>query len=205
MKIKCPQCRNIAEATILFSKRITGGVYFTATYYLVECNSCQGICLSSDPRRLSARSLKDIHPQNILWPPPKSMQLQAFPTLVAAALSDAVDCYNAGVYSACAVMVGKAVEAVCLDKLGKPNNLQEGLQLLRNAKIIDEMLYSWGDLLRKERNIGAHANDQTTSRQDADDILEFAHAICHYIYVLAQKQEEYLRRKLAKKTRRRNK
>ncbi|MGA2798367.1 MAG: DUF4145 domain-containing protein [Thermoguttaceae bacterium] len=145
--------------------------------------------------------MKSSEPQNILWPQPKVLQLQPFPMLVATSLKDAQDCYNAGVYSACAVMAGKSIEAVCLDKLGKPHNLHEGLQLLKTGKIIDEMLYSWGDLLRKERNIGAHANDQKTTKQDADDVLQFAHAICHYIYVLARKQNEYLRRQLTKKAR----
>ena len=49
--------------------------------------------------------------------------------------------------------------------------------------------------MRKERNIGAHAIETEIKRQDATDILDFAVAICEYIYVLTDKYNAYLARK----------
>jgi hypothetical protein len=91
-------------------------------------------------------------------------------------------------------MCGKAIEAICWHKTGAKTTLADGLKSLRDAKIIDELLFSWGDLLRRERNIGAHANENSTSKRDAEDVLEFTHAICEYIYLLSDKYRQFLAR-----------
>jgi hypothetical protein len=100
-------------------------------------------------------------------------------------------------YMTCAVMCGRAVEAICMDKT-KSKTLAEGLKKLKSAKIIDEKLFEWSEALRHERNIGAHAGDETTSRQDASDVLDFALAISEYVYVLDDKYKAYLIRKAKK-------
>ena len=202
MKIKCPHCHTIVDPDLLFSERIPARDQWRAcTYHLVSCSLCHGISLSCDLRIIPKQWIKSHEPERILWPQPKDLPLQDFPKLVASYMNDAQGCYNAGVYSASAVMCGKVIEAICLDKIGQPKNLREGLQRLKSTKIIDELLYSWGELLRRERNIGAHASEQETTKQDADDVLEFAYAICHYIYVLSKKQSKYLSRKRSKTTR----
>ena len=52
--------------------------------------------------------------------------------------------------------------------------------------------YEWSEALRKERNIGAHAIETEINRQDANDIPDFAVAICEYVYVLTDKYNTYL-------------
>ena len=71
----------------------------------------------------------------------------------------------------------------------------KGLAAMRDAGHIDGRLFEWGDSLRQERNIGAHASDQTVSHDDANDVLEFAAAICEYVYVLADRYRRYKERK----------
>ena len=41
--------------------------------------------------------------------------------------------------------------------------------------------------MRNLRNIGAHASAEHISREDARDVLDFAIAICEYVFVPAQK------------------
>ena len=66
---------------------------------------------------------------------------------------------------------------------------------MRDAGVIDGRLFEWGDSLRQERNIGAHASGQNVTNADANDVLEFAVAICEYVYVLADRYEKYKKRK----------
>jgi hypothetical protein len=114
--------------------------------------------------------------------------------LVRHSIQEAEKCLTVRAYSACAVMCGRAVEALCKDKVGS-KNLSEGLKQLRANKIIDEKLYAWSEALRHERNIGAHANEEVTTWQDARDVLDFAIAISEYVYVLDEKYKAYLERK----------
>ena len=91
-------------------------------------------------------------------------------------------------------MCGKAIEFIVSDKTDK-KNLFQGLKELKSKEIIDARLYDWSEALRKERNIGAHAIDTEIKHQDASDILDFAVAICEYVYVLTDKYNAYLERK----------
>jgi Domain of unknown function (DUF4145) len=91
-------------------------------------------------------------------------------------------------------MCGRAVEALCQEKT-KARTLAEGLKKLLSGKVIDEKLFEWGEALRNERNIGAHAGQAEISAQDASDVLDFAIAISEYVYVLDEKYKAYLARK----------
>ena len=91
-------------------------------------------------------------------------------------------------------MCGRAIEAMCREHTSE-SNLYKGLQALRDRGIIDGRLHEWGESLRKERNLGAHATGEKVQRSDASDILDFATAICDYVYVLADKHASYLKRK----------
>ncbi|MGN7982249.1 DUF4145 domain-containing protein [Burkholderia sp. 22313] len=60
---------------------------------------------------------------------------------------------------------------------------------------VERGVSTWADALRVERNIGAHASDVQTTREDAQDIIDFTVAIFEYVYTLADKYERYLERK----------
>ncbi len=68
------------------------------------------------------------------------------------------------------------------------------------AGVIDSRLFAWGEALRKERNMGAHASIESPSRQDARDLLDFAWAIVDYVYILSEKFSAYEMRKTQKAT-----
>jgi hypothetical protein len=91
-------------------------------------------------------------------------------------------------------MCGRAIEAMCVAHTGE-KTLHRGLQALRDKGVIDGRLFDWGDSLRQERNIGAHATGQKVGMQDARDVLDFATAICEYVYVLSDRYDAYKKRK----------
>ena len=131
-----------------------------------------------------------------IWPEPESYLHYSIPDEVRSSLLEARTCYNAGASRACAVMCGRALEAMCVAHTSE-KTLHKGLQALRDSGVIDGRLFDWGDSLRKERNIGAHATEQNVSMEDAKDVLEFATAICEYVYVLSDRYESYKKRKAA--------
>jgi hypothetical protein len=104
-------------------------------------------------------------------------------------------CFSHGIYPAAAVMCGRALEWLIREKTGKAQMLARGLADLKSQGIIDERLHAWADALRVERNIGAHASDTETTKEDARDIIDFTVAIFDYIFTLTEKYEKYLQRK----------
>src|SRR5260221_14481976 len=131
------------------------------------------------------------------WPQPDAPLHANIPLSVRRSLQEAKKCFECKAFMACAVMCGRAIEGLCKDKVNA-EYLDSGLKKLKVAKIIDEKLFEWGDALRDERNIGAHAGEETVSWQTAKDILDFALAIAEYVYVLDEQFKSYKERKAKK-------
>ena len=104
----------------------------------------------------------------------------------------------AGAFLACAVMCGRAIEAICTEHKTKSPTLAEGLRELKDRQIIDQRLFDWAETLRHQRNIGAHATAESITPQDARDVLDFAIAICEYVVVLSDKYETFRNRQKRK-------
>ena len=94
-------------------------------------------------------------------------------------------------------MAGRAIEGVCQFHASAKStkaNLAAGLKELKTKGLIDDRIYKWGEELRKHRNLGAHASDVKVLREDAADLLDFASAICEYVFVLHAKFERFEQR-----------
>jgi len=166
-------------------------------YSFVECVGCKQVLVGySEYERISPEEdgWGDLIRQ---WPEPVGRLHSNIPRTMRRSIEEARRCYGAEAYMACAVMCGRAVEGICKDKV-VATSLYQGLKKLNEQKIIDEKLLEWGDALRAERNIGAHAGEEEITAQDAADVLEFAVAISEYVYVLADKYDAYKARKANK-------
>lgn len=106
-------------------------------------------------------------------------------------------------------MLGRALEAVCRDMLVEPKPeepssdntptkksimLGEGIQMLKEKGIIDDRLFDWSQQLHAFRNIAAHPEDVSISREDTEDLQTFVYAIIEYIYDLADRYSEFKER-----------
>jgi len=129
-----------------------------------------------------------------LWPNPNRERHPSIPPIVQVSLDEAHACHHAGAHTACAVMCGRALEGVCVH-FAAGNYLQKGLQALRDKGLIDDRLFKWGNELRVQRNLAAHATPHKVSKEDATDLLEFVSAICEYIFVLAARFDAFMQRK----------
>lgn len=133
-----------------------------------------------------------------LWPQQDSHIDRSIPDIVRNSLVEARLCYKARAYSASVVMSGRTLEAVCKHHNTSNRTLAKGLDELKAKGVIDDRLYKWSDELRKHRNIGAHASAEKISKEDAKDLLDFAEAICEYVFVLSDKFNKFMARKLPK-------
>ena len=172
--------------------------------YFLECQVCHGTMVGhADLMQIEIDKWDYTKPIR-LWPNPSKNLDWRIPTSVRQSIEEARKCFSAKAYSACAVMCGRSIEALCKEHGSKKWQLAQGLKELKDKGIIDGRLFEWGEALRNRRNIGAHASDENISREDASDILDFTIAICEYVYVLTQKYEEFKKREkkkqMAKKT-----
>ena len=170
---------------------------FKAPYilYLLECPICYNPILALSNSKLGPSGTEFIGYEAPIRVWPKFQYLDSsIPNIVRKSIEEAQKCYIAQAYSACAVMCGRAMEALCKDQKTKDWQLAKGLKELKDRGIIDGRLYEWGESLKNRRNTEAHANDVDFSKEDASDLLSFSKAICEYVYVLSQRYEDFKKR-----------
>ncbi len=193
MIIECPYCDTKVQGKVLAAKEYphTDEGCDPCKITFLECPIC-GSCLvaSQDLIQTGVQDWDWTDPSR-LWPQPAARLHFSIPRLTRKSLEEAKKCFGAQAYAACAVMCGRAVEAICAEHKTQSKNLGDGLKELRSKEVIDKRLYEWGDALREQRNIGAHANEEDISREDASDVLDFAIAICEYVFVLSEKYSDF--------------
>jgi hypothetical protein len=143
--------------------------------------------------------------------PSRAFSSQRIPKVVTDSLTEADRSLQAGANIAACVMLGRALEALCRDILdqnekeekgqrpaaaaaGKPAKqimLGVGIKKLRDLKVIDDRLFDWSQQLQAFRNLAAHPEDISISRDDVDDLQVFAHAIVEYVYELAERYDDF--------------
>lgn len=195
--VDCSNCQASVGGTVVGSHEQydEGAIEFKVRYALVTCPLCNHCVTVMQTREYDSEGTMDWDSRSErVWPDGESKLHNSIPRVVQFSLIEAQRCFRARAYCACAVMCGRAIEGMCRAHDCK-GNLSEGLKILLDKNVIDDRLFEWGDSLRKERNIGAHATGIETSAMDARDSLDFAFAICEYVYVLTDRYERYKKRK----------
>ncbi len=195
--IDCPHCESkvlakvVAQSQYYFSDWMETPEYI----FLLECPGCGSPVVGHAGMTQVDLNDYEIDPLSRVWPSPTKVAAWQIPESARVSMDEAARCFDARAYNACVVMCGRALEAICKDHGVTMKSLMSGLKELKQKGVIDGRLYEWGDALRQARNIGAHASESETSREDARDVLEFTHAIGEYVYVLADKYEGFMQRK----------
>ena len=151
-----------------------------------------------------------VHPK-----PSRTFSSSRIPRVVTDSLSEADRSLQANANIAACVMLGRALEAVCRNLLDpspaedpfappplppptpikeKPKRkimLAEGIRKLKEKSIIDDRLYDWSQQLHAFRNLAAHSEEVSISREDAEDLQTFVYAIIEYIYDLTDRYNEF--------------
>ena len=196
MIIECPYCESKVDGKFLADhESIDDIIDLPIKISFLECPVCKNAILAYQEFYLESPDETEWTPATRLWPAPERHIDSSVPELVRSSLEEAQKCYRAKANSACAVMCGKALEGICSEYKIKNKLLAGGLKELLKKKVIDERIYQWGEELRRHRNIGAHIKGEKISREDARYLLDFARAICDYVFVLTNKFENFMKRK----------
>ncbi len=147
--VDCPQCSVRVKADI---KSWVGNAEDKA-YFLVECSSCK------QPLFGKAFVFRDEHDSYAwsnaerLWPTPATTEISSsIPEAARRDIKDAQKCLSHGIYSAAAVLCGRALERLIKEKAGA-NMIAKGLAELKAKGIIDERLFAWAEALRKSATL----------------------------------------------------
>jgi HEPN domain-containing protein len=169
------------------------------SYHLVTCPSCHDVIFGKSWLQQNEFGRDYWDTAERIWPQPRErvFALQ-IPDLARKDLQDAQRCFHHGIYSAAAVLCGRALERLVKEKTGE-RTISKGLKLLKDQGVIDTRLFEWADALRHERNIGAHASEHEISKENAEDVIDFTHAIFDYVYTLSEKYQAFIKRKEANK------
>ncbi len=89
--------------------------------------------------------------------------------------------------SACAVLVGRTLEAVCNYEKATGKRLSDKVNNLANSNRIPRTLAEMAHQLRQIRNFGAHDAEDEVTEEDVPIILDFLDAILEYLYVAPAK------------------
>ena len=138
-----------------------------------------------------------VHPS-----PLRSFNSNRIPPVLTDSLEEANKALQAGAPVAACAMYGRALEALCRDVLGKKKNkpdykvmLGKGIEELRDESIIDERLFNWSQEMHAFRNMAAHPDQISVSRDDVEDLRVFVYAIIEFVYDLTDRYEEFMARK----------
>lgn len=194
--IDCSECRLRVNA------QIRGAVHdgeSGGAVVLASCPSCKSPLVGQTGLYQDEQGDWRYEQAERVWPAPASVEVSvAVPESARKDIKDAQKCIAHGIYSAAAVLCGRALERLVKEKAtGK--TLADGLADLKAKGIIDERLSLWATALRQERNIGAHAGDSDVSKENAQDVLDFTVAIFEYVYTLSEKYADFIARKAARK------
>ncbi len=199
MIIDCPHCDSRVDCTIhgeVQEETEYGGP--PSKVVLLQCKICHNPLLGITEILQVGENEYDWDYPGRLWPEPETNLDWGIPEISRNSLVEAKLCFKAKAYSASAVMCGRAIEGVCHHYDPNVQNLHQGLQNLKKEGIVDERIYNWSEALRLSRNLGAHATTEKVSREDAHDLLDFALAICEYVFVLNEKFERFQKRQKIK-------
>jgi hypothetical protein len=196
MIIECPYCEAKVDGKIIGEHvSYSEDDPFPFKAVLLECPACKESLLGyKELIQVGFEQEEWVTGDNRLWPQPKNSNRWLLPEIVGDSLEEADKCYNARAYSACVVMCGRSLEGLCQHFETKSKTIAGGIKELLERKIIDDRLFQWGEALRQQRNLGAHASGEKITKEDARDILDFANAINEYVFVLSKKFDEFLKR-----------
>lgn len=163
---------------------------------LLQCPSCHSPLIGVQENYGSSDFGDEIWSEaGRVWPSPETYLSHSIPSTIRSSLEEAEKCLRTGAYTACVIMTGRALEAMCKHFATKSQYLAGGLKELLEREIIDKRLYEWSEELRKHRNLAAHATDDKFTHEDGEYAFDFATAICNYVFVLNEKFKAFMERK----------
>jgi hypothetical protein len=177
---------------------------FKGTIYVLDCRECRGILVyHAKFLRASEYFKKDFNlwgmvslyfdksddsSLHLLWPQTKLNQ--AVPWQVLECYLEAVKVKNIS-SSSFAVLMRKALEAICNDLSVPGKSLDERLEELTLRGVLPKAISKIASELRRLGNVGAHAYDIQITPKQVQAIDDFFQLVVEYVYVIPNKLEAF--------------
>ncbi len=183
---KCGKCDKISSQRVVSTYTHTvrqefddeEGLCIDQDYILrlSHCYSCEGINLTFEDEDGEVR---------ILWPT-LNKELEGLPSRIAKAYkaSRAVRLIDANAF---AVLLGRVLELVCIDRNAEGDTLYAKLQDLGKRGEVPDRLIQMAHQVRTLRNIGAHATLGELTQSEVPIVDDLIRAILEYVYTAPAK------------------
>lgn len=198
--IQCPRCGNEAPMRIVASFELSprereqnsedtldGG----ETWRLVVCPACKEVSVGLI-RWVDFLDVEDEFRMRIVYPA-WNRTLTGLPSKIDSAYNTALKVRSVD-SNAFAVLLGRVLDMVCLDKQATGSTLYERLNSLAEKGAIPPRLADMAHQLRQLRNIGAHADLGELTPAEVPVLDSLCRAILEYVYTAPQLVEEVERR-----------
>lgn len=177
----CPYCK--VPTQFLYSTK-------WGTYQTWRCSVCNKFVffIMGKPyeERITKEDIVDQYPKVI--PELDS----SIPEKIRNDMIEALKCFDINCLKASVTMARRALQNAVRDKEAKGENLKKEIDDLASKHIITPALKSWAHEIRELGNIGAHPEkdglDKVT-KEDAQEILNFAEDFLKYVYVMPARVE----------------
>jgi|SRR5215469_12360217 len=155
------------------------------TWWILECAACSRITVEEH----HALDYGNVFEGNssIHYPPTK-LSLDYLPDVVRKAYMAARKVRNVEP-NACAVLIGRTLEAACNQENAQGRVLADKLKFLANSGRIPDTLVEMAQYVKELRNMGAHNAEDEVTEEDVPIMLDFLEAILEYLYVAPAKIE----------------
>jgi hypothetical protein len=161
------------------------------TWRLVVCPACKGVSVGLI-WWVDFLDVEDEYKLRIVYPA-RNRTLTGLPTKIDSAYDTALKVRSVD-SNAFAVLLGRVLDMVCLDKLATGSTLYERLNSLAERGDIPPQLADMTHQLRQLRNIGAHADLGELTPAEVPVLDSLCRAILEYVYTAPQLVEEVERR-----------
>ncbi len=171
--------------------------YHGDTYFVSLCRRCSTPFLVRQSLYGVPGEFETVTNEVVLYPNASRLPADGLPDPTRRAYEQALRCYSAASYEACALMCRRCLEALCksFSVVGKSLNMK--IDALYAADIIDKRLTQWAHGVRAIGNEAAHDTDAELSKDDARDAIDFTEALLMYVFALNARFAEFQRRRSA--------
>ncbi len=163
-------------------------------YTLAKCIVCNNPALfyREDPEFFEALYGEHEYPKVMVWPREHDRTLSFHvPHQVEVSYLEAVEAIKSNLFLSASVMIGRALEAACLDYDSSIKTIHQGLRKMKDDGALSDEMHEWASALRVLRNQGAHANQIKFKPDDIEYALDFLEAILEIIYDIRPKFKRF--------------
>lgn len=203
----CPDCNMQVSAAVIcqghggFSSSsmnvidVADAEYHGDTYLVALCNKCSAPFLVKRSLYGVPGEFETVTDEAVLYPQTSRLPLKGVPDSVRRAYDQALSCFSASAYEACALMCRRCIEALCNASQATGKSLQGKLDHLASAGLVDKRIAEWAHGIRVVGNEAAHDTETHLLKDDAKDALDFTEALLMYVFALNSRFQAFQRRR----------